>query len=542
MKKTLPDHPHLIDTYIQAYLQDAHSKTFEGVVVYDGVCGIGKTTSIFDHINDHVILKNANNRVIFVGTYLSELHRVAGTKAQKNKKSQPPIRGKDKKVTYADSRLFKGQFTHLETMPNKMMHLVTLLNQNKDIVMTHSMFNKLNKECLDIIKSKNYHIIIDEEPKVIQLPDELYKHSFKGSSIEHELKQKEINELLKIGVINNHGGEITWGQHELDRYKDFRTDVDAKRIVVYNQQSEDSTDKIFLWRQNPEVFTAFKTVHVLTYLFKDSFLQAYFDICKIPYLIKNRTVEEALDNNKLRPYHSLIHVHKLDSFNTFVQHGEQLTSSWYNKFISHYNSSEENDIRKKLTSFFKSKLPYENREATEAEKMWSTYGDFIDWVKGKGYTKGFVAFNARATNEYKHKKQLAFTVNVYANPILINYCNSFGCSVDHNSYATSTLVQWIFRSALREGKHIHLMLPSKRMQRLLKAWMSKLKDLYEHTRLIANNDKLQIAKITADKSLQNIRVQDYLTNEQPGLRHLPNLDIILESYKSALSMARDSAK
>lgn len=534
MRKNLPDHPHMIDAFIQAYLQDANSKAFEGVVVYDGVCGIGKTTDIFDHINDNVIAKNPKNKVIFVGVYLAELHRVAGTKPMPDKKSQPPIRGEDKKVIYADSRLFKRDFTHLENKPTKTKHFEILLRQGKDIVITHSIFNNINKECLDIIKKDNYHIIIDEEPSTIQFPEEYYTHSFKNSSKKYKLTQKEINELLQIGAINYSNEEVTWGQYDLDRYRDFRADVDANRIVVYNHKSENGIDKIFLWRQNPEAFKSFKTVHILTYLFKDSYLQAYFDICKMPYLIKNRTVEEALDSKKLRAYHTLINVHSLKDFDIPLIKKDQLTSGWYDEFKLCYKVKDDNDLRKKLTSFFKSIMPAEQRIADSDEKMWTTYKKAKSRVQGKGYTKGFVAFNARATNEYRNRKQLAYTVNVYSNPVLINYCRSYGCSVNQDSYATSVLIQWLFRSALREGEPVHLLLPSKRMQILLNAWIVEIKDLYEFTRLIANNDMSEIKQrgISSTRSVKQSKLttNNYINKQQPGLKHLPVFDELLNLY------------
>ena len=66
--------------------------------------------------------------------------------------------------------------------------------------------------------------------------------------------------------------------------------------------------------------------------------------------------------------------------------------------------------------------------------MWTTFKDYRSKCKGNSYsgkniktkngrTKNtcFVPLNARATNEYRHKKNLAYIVNRFNNPLLIKF-------------------------------------------------------------------------------------------------------------------------
>ena len=46
-----------------------------------------------------------------------------------------------------------------------------------------------------------------------------------------------------------------------------------------------------------------------------------------------------------------------------------------------------------------------------------------------------------------------------------------GIQVDENMYALSIAVQWIWRSAIRDGKEVQLYIPSKRMRMILKEWI-----------------------------------------------------------------------
>ena len=80
--------------------------------------------------------------------------------------------------------------------------------------------------------------------------------------------------------------------------------------------------------------------------------------------------------------------------------------------------------------------------------------------------------NTRATNEYKNCFNLAYCCNRYISPDYINYFQTHNVNVDENLFALSELLQWIWRSAIREGKSINLYIPSSRMRNLLTNWLN----------------------------------------------------------------------
>jgi hypothetical protein len=57
-------------------------------------------------------------------------------------------------------------------------------------------------------------------------------------------------------------------------------------------------------------------------------------------------------------------------------------------------------------------------------------------------------------------------------PIVKTFIESRGVAVNQDQYALSALVQWIFRSAIRDGKPITLYIPSERMRGLLMDWLN----------------------------------------------------------------------
>ena len=94
-------------------------------------------------------------------------------------------------------------------------------------------------------------------------------------------------------------------------------------------------------------------------------------------------------------------------------------------------------------------------------------------MKGKGFAKSFVSLNIRATNQYSDRIAIAYAANRYLNPLIKNYFSNNGIKVNDNRYALSELIQFIFRSAVRNNKEILIYIPSKRMRKLLQEWIDK---------------------------------------------------------------------
>jgi hypothetical protein len=105
------------------------------------------------------------------------------------------------------------------------------------------------------------------------------------------------------------------------------------------------------------------------------------------------------------------------------------------------------------------------------QNMWTTFKEVKNTLKGKGYTKGFVPCNSRATNDFKDRTTMAYIVNRFTNPCIKQFFTANGVEIDEDAIALSELVQWIFRSAIRDGKEVNLYIPSERMRGLLKEWL-----------------------------------------------------------------------
>jgi hypothetical protein len=105
------------------------------------------------------------------------------------------------------------------------------------------------------------------------------------------------------------------------------------------------------------------------------------------------------------------------------------------------------------------------------QRLWGSYKEAYNKIRGKGYTKAFLMFNARATNAYKDRTHLVYAANVFMNVGEKIFYKERGIQADEEMYALSVMVQWIWRSAIREGGEVHLYIPSKRMRTLLTDWI-----------------------------------------------------------------------
>ena len=110
-------------------------------------------------------------------------------------------------------------------------------------------------------------------------------------------------------------------------------------------------------------------------------------------------------------------------------------------------------------------------EAPSDVRMWGTFKEGEKKIRGRGYSKRYVVFNARAMNGYRDRTHLAYAANVFVNAGHRNLFKQHGVDLDEDMYALSFLLQWIWRSAIRDGKDIYLYIPSKRMRTLLVNWI-----------------------------------------------------------------------
>lgn len=86
-----------------------------------------------------------------------------------------------------------------------------------------------------------------------------------------------------------------------------------------------------------------------------------------------------------------------------------------------------------------------------------------------------MACSCKATEAYKDRYHLLYLIDRHLNPGLKHFFAQKDIHINENEWALSELIQWMFRSRIRDSRaddrSIHIYIPSRRMRDLLKMWL-----------------------------------------------------------------------
>ena len=99
------------------------------------------------------------------------------------------------------------------------------------------------------------------------------------------------------------------------------------------------------------------------------------------------------------------------------------------------------------------------------------FKSFKSKLKGKGYAKGYVTNNIKATNDYIERKHVAYVQNTFYHPLVKTYFTERNVTVYDELYSLSEMIQFIWRFQIRRNDPITVYIPSSRMRNLFLAWL-----------------------------------------------------------------------
>lgn len=410
------------------------------IKIVDDIMGSGKSTWAINHIN-----QNPEKKFLCIVPLLSECERF-------------------KEKTDID-------IIDPEKWGSKWKNFRWLVENDKNIVTTHSLIKMMDLDMLELLKSKNYVLMIDECLDVL----DTYKISKDDLKI-------IFNEKL---VSLDEDGFLVWNE-ERKPYKGVYGDIKRlcsfKSLMGFKKENSDELARIIMWNFPVDFFKCFDESYIFTYLWEGSIQKSYFDIHGIKYekymLDYDRQLIphcKEIEYEKRKNIVDLINIYdgKFNKIGMKIGKSNPLSKSWYE------------DKRKKNRSIFSQlKNNTENyfRTVTKTksiDNMYTVFKPYCKYVKGEGYTKGFVSCNARGTNEFKNKKSLAYLINFFMSPDIKQFVEHYHIEFDDNLFSLSALLQWIWRSQIRDGKSIDLYIPSERMRELLKIWINECKTMSE---------------------------------------------------------------
>lgn len=415
--------------------------------IVDARMGQGKTSAAIQYMNDH-----PDNHYLFITPFIEETVRI--------QENCPEL-----DFALPSNRIGKCGF-------KKGNHLKKLLDEGKNIALSHKLFVMCDDDTIQMIHEKRYVVFIDE---VIDVLEPMMINS------------DDIDLLIKSGLLvcdaDTDGNEIEhYGVAEDYKYSGGRfTDIFrlAQNHRVVCLRSKNGMPQYYFWTLHTSLFIAAAETYVLTYLFDGMPMKALLDMNGLQY----RYIGVARDANGVYRFtdepvpdyapetKDLIHICNAQRLNEIGDVETALSASWIRGAVLKRSDGRIERLRKNVDTYFRNYAP----EGTAgSERLWCVVKDGRPAVSGKGYIKRFAPITERATNKYQHCKVLAYCANIYMNPFVARYFKDNGVEIDQERYALANMVQWLWRGAIRKGQEMWVYVPSRRMRRLLKNWLAQL--------------------------------------------------------------------
>ena len=405
------------------------------VEVLDKLMGSGKTTKILDWCE-----ANPQTPFMYVTPLLSE--------------------SEDRVVkACVDAKFIAPNNTEFAT---KGEHLLDLLGSGVNISITHALYSSLKEPHLNWIKNNKYTIILDEEVSFIE--------PFNAGYTKDDFSY--LRELRQFDVLED--GRLVWLNDDIEGGAKYAKLANMCRLgMVYQaKRSED----MFVTQLPMGLIHSANRVILLTYLFKGSILSSFLKLKGVDVV---DFVEVDVSESSKLSLHNLIEFVGEKQIRDWA--GESLSASWYAKATQKELTKVSNTIRNIADA---NKTPNNELVWCVPSNLVNTTGKGARKVSPRGYSAGsgeinehgiaqgcFLACTARATNAYRDRSVVVHAFNRFPHVSVSSFLQDYGVDVDNNQFALSELVQFVWRSQIRDGKPIKICILSKRMRKLFQDWL-----------------------------------------------------------------------
>lgn len=418
-------------------------------VVYDALCGSGKTK----RVRDYFVQNAESEKFIYITPFISECHKMAGTTPDEDNEMMPKVCDFKGMVVYdAENPVSALKFQHPDRkkgVGSKETSLAYLLKNGKNVVSTHQLFTHMGIDSL--YGAENYTLVIDEALSV-------YEES-------NEIKKGEVKKLLDIGILyldddgitlrfnrdsfGESGDGVVEDKVKETAYESLATMCDLSQLMLID-------GKTLVWEMSADMLRKFKKVIICTYLFEGQLFASYLKKHEIPY-----TVERF--GKKSSEVKNLFNVLDDKHLNGFGSDETSLSKSFFER------QSTKNHVRDLCRKHLHTVMT--KWGAKTNNRIFTCFKADKSVIANTRYNKNWLPFNCRATNEFGSVTNVAYLVNVYPSPILVKASSGKETDFSTDVYSLGEMLQFLFRSALRNGEVVNIYLPSSRMRGLLFRWL-----------------------------------------------------------------------
>lgn len=405
------------------------------VRVCDAIMGSGKSSAAIAYMNEH-----KDQKFVYITPYLDEAKR---------------IRDGCPELDFVEPSNKIGAYDY-----RKMTHTAALIKEGRNITTTHQAFKRYTPETLDDIRRHGYTLIADENVDTLE---------------KFEYSPGDLRVLVEAGYVKADGDSYkrTNKVYTGNALREIYSLLESREII---RTEDEDMNAVFFWTLPRDLFLAFKDVYILTYLFEGQSLHHFLTIYGIPYtrigILRTeggyRFTEGYGDTPEyVRTLRERIHIMDSDKLNDIGAARTALSMNW---FKARADMAEQ--LKNNIGNYYR----HIWEDVPKERRLWGSFVSTYNQIRGKGYSNSFLPFNAKSTNAYRKCDHLVYAANVFMNVNEKKFYKEHGIIVDEDEYSLSVMVQWIWRSAIRDGNDIWVYIPSKRMRELLIGWVNRLAD------------------------------------------------------------------
>ena len=404
------------------------------VTIIDYPCGLGKTNTLLS-----ILKEKSDLKVLVVVQTLSESDRIVS--------SLPEGR------IYAPKK--QGP-----NYSSKGEQLEQLIHQGVSIVITHSLYDKAGQIAIDG-GFGGYQVIIDEVPTTVSV----IKSSLDAVSFKEFYVDTGYFSIEKDGLVlaTPEGAEE---ELRLKNALDVSLIKKIKSRMIYYDGIKNFIEVI-----PTALFTHTKKLTVLTFLSEGALFLRFLIKCGIQYeVIKSTNANKKFKHLAAKN----LSIKSIKAVNDIgLGYAKQTTYPIKSKEVKTIRTALKNLKQRTLIN-----VELEKVIITCAKKNWykKTKGGYDLTKPGIFSTdsrmfKGanWIPNTTRGTNNYSHCSHAIYLYDQNVNPILLNWLNANNDQFK-SDFALTEMVQWIWRTGIRNGEPVDVYMPSSKMRKIIGDW------------------------------------------------------------------------
>lgn len=412
------------------------------VNVVDAPMGCGKTSAAIRYINE----MPSDERVIFVSPYVAEGERIQGACPSK-------------RIICLDDEKYKTKLNDLRVQ----------VRRNGNVASTHALLGRYTPDILEMIQAQNYTLIIDEAYSVLRSLDRQ-----DINTIRYMMAHEDV-------AVNQVTGRVYFTSPEAAElasklYKELAGFIDSGTVYSYGK-------KVLAWLFPIDILKAFKCIVVLTYMFD---AHPFYYYLKIHEAVVNTLGVRQVPDGRYqfcRPeesdgfcYNVKEKLHILDDvcYNK-VGDGEYGLSKAKCKKSLDGDKVDITRLARRIRGVYRYRFG-----CSVQDYIWTCFKDYESLIEDKNIKKRYVPCNQRAVNKWGNVHYMTYAVGRFPKPDAYNYFLRYGYKMDTERWALSEIVQWVWRSAIRNGEEVWLYIPSEPMRNLLLKWIDEVSAPFEN--------------------------------------------------------------